>query len=65
MYVITDYQSGNMIDSAQTRQQVIRALHYHGLLALSEKLAAPLPRYGRRTIVAMPIGRRSFAIDHR
>ena len=56
---------GDLIDSGQTREQVLRALKAHGLTPYDKSLVRSLPRFGKALIIAGPGLQRSFCIVHR
>lgn len=66
-YTIHKFQSGaglpmngEMIDSGQTRSQVLRAVERHNL----PEFTCPLPRFGRMVIVASAIPGKSYCVVH-
>ena len=55
---------GEMIDSGQTREQVLRSLVSHQLMPQDRSLVRALPRFGMVLIIAGPNINTGFCIVH-
>ncbi len=61
-YIIKSIEGNEIIDGGMTREQVIRALQNHQIIAFNETFKHKMPRHGKALFIVKPIGQRSYKI---